>query len=272
MNGIAHFLIYHVEIKPNYTTPMPSKKIQFTGALGETLAAKIDLPDGDIKACALFAHCFTCSKDLRAVGNITSELAKIGIATFRFDFTGLGQSSGDFADTNFSSNVDDLVAAAEYMQEEYDAPSILIGHSLGGAAVLQGAHRIESVKAVATIGSPAEPSHVTHNFSLSLDEIEQHGEAEVTLAGRSFTIKKQFVDDLEETSMRRYIRGLDRALIIFHSPIDNTVGIENAQKIFVAAKHPKSFISLDDADHLLTDQEDSRYVGRVLGTWAEKYV
>lgn len=251
---------------------MPSKKIAFVGALGETLSAKIDLPEGKIKACALFAHCFTCSKDLRAVGNITSKLAEIGIATFRFDFTGLGQSSGDFADTNFSSNVDDLVAAAEYMDLEMEGPSILIGHSLGGAAVLQAAHKIKSVKAVATIGAPAEPAHVKENFQLVLDEIEEKGEAQVALAGRPFTIKKQFVDDLDETRMKKFINELGKALIIFHSPIDETVGINNAAKIFTAAKHPKSFISLDDADHLLHDKEDSEYVGKVLGTWAGKYI
>lgn len=250
---------------------MPSKKIEFTGALGETLSAKIDLPDGNTKAYALFAHCFTCSKDLKAVGNITAALTEVGIATFRFDFTGLGQSSGNFSDTNFSSNVDDLVAAAEYMQKEFEAPSILIGHSLGGAAVLQAAHRIESVDAVSVIGAPAEPDHVKENFSLSIDEIEETGEAKVSLAGRPFTIKKQFLDDLSENSMRTYIRKLGKALMIFHSPIDNTVGIDNAQKIFVAAKHPKSFISLDEADHLLSNKSDSTYVGKVLGTWAEKY-
>ncbi len=251
---------------------MPSIKVQFKGALGETLAAKMDTPEGEIKACALFAHCFTCSKDLRAVGNITSALADIGIATFRFDFTGLGQSSGDFADTNFSSNVGDLIAAATFMAEEYEAPAILIGHSLGGAAVLQAAHSIESIKAVAVIGAPADPEHVKENFSLNLDEIETKGEAKVSLAGRPFTIKKQFLDDLSETSMKACINKLNRALIIFHSPIDNTVGIDNAQKIFFAARHPKSFVSLDNADHLLSEKEDSIYVGKVLGTWAERYI
>lgn len=252
---------------------MPSKKVKFTGALGETLAAKLDLPDGEsIKAYALFAHCFTCSKDLKAVGTITKQLADVGITTLRFDFTGLGESEGDFANTNFSSNIDDLVAACAFLESEYQGPSILIGHSLGGAAVLQAAHKMKTVKAVATIGAPAEPEHVKHNFDLSLDEIQEHGEAKVTLAGRPFTIKKQFLDDLEETKMKVWINELDRALIIFHSPIDNTVGIENASKIFLAAKHPKSFISLDEADHLLRQKEDSEYVGKVLGTWAEKYI
>ena len=251
---------------------MKSKKVEFAGSTGETLSAKIDLPENTPKAYALFAHCFTCSKDLKAIGNITKALAESGIATLKFDFTGLGQSTGDFADTNFSSNVDDLVKAYEFMNEEFEAPSILIGHSLGGAAVLQASHKMTSVKAVATIGAPAEPAHVKENFELSLEEIEEKGQASVTLAGRPFTIKKQFIDDLEEARMKKFIHELGKALIVFHSPIDNTVGIDNASKIFVAAKHPKSFISLDKADHLLTEKEDSVYVGRVLATWAEKYI
>lgn len=251
---------------------MKSTKVEFTGSTGETLSAKIDLPENTPKAYALFAHCFTCSKDLKAIGNITKALAESGIATLKFDFTGLGQSTGDFADTNFSSNVDDLVKAYEFMNEEFEAPSILIGHSLGGAAVLQASHKMTSVKAVATIGAPAEPAHVKENFELSLEEIEEKGQASVTLAGRPFTIKKQFIDDLEEARMKKFIHELGKALIVFHSPIDNTVGIDNASKIFVAAKHPKSFISLDKADHLLTEKEDSVYVGRVLATWAEKYI
>lgn len=251
---------------------MNSKKVAFTGSTGETLSAKIDIPEADPKACALFAHCFTCSKDLKAVGNITTALAEIGIATLRFDFTGLGQSSGDFSDTNFSSNVDDLVKAYEFMKKELEAPSILIGHSLGGAAVLQASHKMEAVKAVATIAAPAEPAHVKENFEMSLDEIEKNGQAKVSLAGRPFTIKKQFIDDLEETRMKEFIHNLGKALIIFHSPIDNTVGIDNASKIFTAAKHPKSFISLDEADHLLSNKEDSLYIGKVLGTWAGKYI
>lgn len=252
---------------------MSSKKVQFKGALGETLSAKIDFPEsGEPKAYALFAHCFTCSKDLKAVGYITEGLAASGIATFRFDFTGLGQSKGDFADTNFSSNVDDLIEAAKFMEAEFKAPTILIGHSLGGAAVLQAAHKIDSVLAVATVGAPSEPEHVKKNFKLSLEEIESKGEAQVILAGRPFTIKKQFIDDLEASRMRKSIRNLNRALIIFHSPIDNTVGINNATKIFTAAKHPKSFVSLDKADHLLQEKADSVYVGKVLGTWSEKYL
>lgn len=251
---------------------MKSTKVEFTGSTGETLSAKIDLPENTPKAYALFAHCFTCSKDLKAIGNITKSLADSSIATLKFDFTGLGQSTGDFADTNFSSNVDDLVKAYEFMKDEFKAPSILIGHSLGGAAVLQASHKMPFVKAVATIGAPSEPAHVKDNFEMSLEEIKDKGYATVTLAGRPFTIKKQFIDDLDEARMKKFIHELGKALIVFHSPVDNTVGIDNASKIFIAAKHPKSFISLDKADHLLTEKEDSVYVGRVLATWAEKYI
>ncbi|MDX1672688.1 MAG: alpha/beta fold hydrolase [Balneolaceae bacterium] len=252
---------------------MKSEKLQFQGAFGDTLSARIDLPDEkDPIAYTLFAHCFTCSKNLKAVGNIARALTDEGIGVFRFDFTGLGESEGDFADTNFSSNVDDLVAASEYMDQKYKAPDILLGHSLGGAAVLQAAHQIPSSRAVATIGAPCNPEHVKQNFGAKLDEIEETGEAEVTLAGRSFTIRKQFLDDLEENRMDNFINQLKRALIIFHSPIDNTVGIENAAHIFKLAKHPKSFISLDDADHLISDSEDSEYVGKMLATWSLKFL
>lgn len=252
---------------------MRSQNLQFTGAFGDTLAARIDLPEtSDAKAFVLFAHCFTCSKNLNAAGHIARALVSRQFAVFRFDFTGLGESEGDFADTNFSSNVDDLVAAAGYMGEEFSSPGVLVGHSLGGAAVLQAAHRIESVKAVATIGSPCSPKHVKENFDAKLDEIETTGVAEVTLGGRPFTIKKQFLDDLEQTTMDGYIRDLNRALVLFHSPLDSTVGIDNAARIFRQAKHPKSFISLDEADHLLTNDDDSRYVGAMLATWSSKYL
>ncbi len=252
---------------------MKSKKIEFPGSLGDQLSARLDLPDNEKPtATVLFAHCFTCSKNLKVMSNITKILAELGFATFRFDFTGLGESDGEFANTNFSSNVGDLVAAYKYLEAEGNAPTILAGHSLGGAAVLQAAHQMEAVKAVTTIGAPAHPEHVRENFSMHLDEIEEKGKAKVTLAGRQFTIKKQFLDDLKETKMAKFIKNLDRALMIFHSPIDNTVGIDNASMIFNAAKHPKSFVSLDQADHLLTDNNDSIYVGKVLATWAEKYI
>ena len=252
---------------------MPFEKVRFENADGDTLAARLDLPDGETPcAFALFAHCFTCSKDLRAVGAISRALNRHGIAVLRFDFTGLGESEGDFADTNFSSNVDDLVVAADYLAEHYDAPRILVGHSLGGAAVLQAAHRLDAVQAVSTIGAPYDPEHVTQHLEDSVEEIRAQGEARVTLAGRTFTIRKQFLDDLAATKMEETIRTLDRALLVFHSPVDRTVGVGNAAKIFQAAKHPKSFISLDDADHLLTTRSDAEYLGVVLGAWAEKYV
>ena len=249
------------------------EKIRFENADGNALAARLDRPDGESPcAFALFAHCFTCSKDLRAAGAISRALTRHGIAVLRFDFTGLGESEGEFADTNFSSNVEDLIAAADYLSEHYEAPRILVGHSLGGAAVLQAAQRLDSVQAVSTIGAPYDPEHVTQHLQDAVEDIEEKGEARVQLAGRTFTIRKQFLDDLAATKMETTIRTLGRALLIFHSPVDQTVGANNAAKIFQAAKHPKSFVSLDDADHLLTDRSDAEYLGVVLGAWAEKYV
>ena len=249
------------------------EKIRFENADGNALAARLDRPDGESPcAFALFAHCFTCSKDLRAAGAISRALTRHGIAVLRFDFTGLGESEGEFADTNFSSNVEDLIAAADYLSEHYEAPRILVGHSLGGAAVLQAAQRLDSVQAVSTIGAPYDPEHVTQHLQDAVEDIEEKGEARVQLAGRTFTIRKQFLDDLAATKMEATIRTLGRALLIFHSPVDQTVGANNAAKIFQAAKHPKSFVSLDDADHLLTDRSDAEYLGVVLGAWAEKYV
>ncbi len=250
-----------------------SEKLRFENADGNALAARLDRPDGESPcAFALFAHCFTCSKDLRAAGAISRALTRHGIAVLRFDFTGLGESEGDFADTNFSSNVEDLIAAADHLSEHYEAPRILVGHSLGGAAVLQAAQRLDSVQAVSTIGAPYDPEHVTQHLQDAVEDIEEQGEARVQLAGRTFTIRKQFLDDLAATKMENTIRTLGRALLIFHSPVDQTVGANNAAKIFQAAKHPKSFVSLDDADHLLTDRSDAEYLGVVLGAWAEKYV
>lgn len=249
------------------------EKIRFENADGNALAARLDRPDGESPcAFALFAHCFTCSKDLRAAGAISRALTRHGIAVLRFDFTGLGESEGEFADTNFSSNVEDLIAAADHLSEHHEAPRILVGHSLGGAAVLQAAQRLDSVQAVSTIGAPYDPEHVTQHLQDAVEDIEEKGEARVQLAGRTFTIRKQFLDDLAATKMETTIRTLGRALLIFHSPVDQTVGANNAAKIFQAAKHPKSFVSLDDADHLLTDRSDAEYLGVVLGAWAEKYV
>ena len=252
---------------------MQSKKYQFEGSQGFKLPARLDSPaTGHANAYALFAHCFTCTKNLKAVSNINQALTESGIAVLRFDFTGLGESEGDFADTNFSSNIADLVEAAQFLSSLFESPKILIGHSLGGAAVIQAAGQIPSCRAIATIGAPYDPEHVTHLLNSVTEEIERSGEAKIILAGREFKIKKQFLDDLEEHNMKSHIAALKRALLIFHSPIDDTVGIDNAAKIFTAAKHPKSFISLDDADHLLMRQKDSQYVGKIVATWAEKYI
>jgi putative redox protein len=250
-----------------------SIRVDFEGSAGERLAARLDMPVGGAPlAYALFAHCFTCSKNLNAVVHIARALNRARIAVLRFDFTGLGDSEGDFADTNFSSNVADLVAAARYLEEAYEAPSILIGHSFGGAAGLRAASEIPSVRAVATIAAPADPGHVAHLIASSRDEIEARGEADVVIAGRRFTIRKQFLDDLQAARMEESIAGLGCALLIFHSPVDSIVGIENAEQIYRAARHPKSFISLDRADHLLADSDDSVYVGAMLAAWAAKYI
>ncbi|MFQ5650173.1 MAG: alpha/beta fold hydrolase [bacterium] len=247
--------------------------IQFKNSRGENLAARLDLPVGEqARAFVLFAHCFTCSKNLSAVANISRALNRQGIAVLRFDFTGLGESEGTFADTNFSSNVADLISAAEFLETEFQAPDVLVGHSLGGAAVLQAAGNIASVRAVATIGAPAEPSHVRHLLVNSQAQIKAEGQAQIKLAGRTFTIKKQFLEDLEQTRMQATIAALKKPLLVLHSPVDNTVGIDNAGVIFQAARHPKSFVSLDHADHLLTDERDSRYAGSVIAAWAGRYL
>lgn len=251
---------------------MASERLTFTNDRGDELAARLERPDGPPTAYALFAHCFTCSKDLRAARTISKALCDRGFAVLRFDFTGLGESEGDFSDTNFSSNAQDLVAAAHFLDAQYEAPSLLIGHSLGGAAVLQAAHDMPSVQAIATIGAPAEPSHVMQLLDDEIDTIQSEGEASVTLAGRSFTIKKQFLDDLEAQHMRDTIGDLDRPLMIFHSPVDQTVGVENAAAIYQAAKHPKSYVSLDQADHLLTNPDDATYVAHVISALAVRYL
>lgn len=249
-----------------------SKHVEFQGSQNVKLAARLDLPDGTPRTYALFAHCFTCSKDVYAASRICGELTNNGIAVLRFDFTGLGASEGDFANTNFTSNIGDLLAAADWMRQHHQAPQLLIGHSLGGAAVLVAANQVPEVKAVATIAAPAEPAHVTHHFTSSHAEIEEKGEAEVLLVGRPFRIRKQFMDDIANHKLEDHIHNLHRALIVFHSPRDATVGIENAAKIFASAKHPKSFISLDDADHILSDREDALYVAQVLSAWVSRYL
>ena len=251
--------------------PFESIKINFKNRKGQELAALLERPERPAVAYALFAHCFTCSKDVFAASRIAKGLAENGIATLRFDFTGLGNSQGDFANETFSSNVEDLVAAADHLRTVFEAPKILIGHSLGGAAVLAAAGLINEVKAVATIGAPADPAHVAHLFKEHIDEIAGDGEATVELMGRSFTVKKAFLDDIAEQKQMERITSLKKALLVMHSPIDAIVGIENAAKIFSAAKHPKSFISLDDADHLLTRQEDAAYAADVLAAWAGRW-
>ena len=249
-----------------------SEKVEFTGSGGDTLAARLELPVGEPRSYVLFAHCFTCGKDIFAARRIAEALTGLGFAVLRFDFTGLGASEGEFANTNFSSNVGDLLAAADYLRAEREAPAILIGHSLGGAAVLAAAGQIPEVQAVATIGAPADPGHVAHLFAEARPEIEQAGEAEVVLAGRTFRIQKQFLEDIEGQRLADAIGAMGKALVVFHSPIDDTVSIDNAAAIFMAAKHPKSFISLDDADHLLSRREDASYVATVLSGWAERYL
>ncbi|MFP4440172.1 MAG: alpha/beta fold hydrolase [Chloroflexaceae bacterium] len=252
---------------------MSSTKLTFPNADGVQLAARLDLPlDEPPIAYALFAHCFTCTMNLKAVANISRALTAEGIAVLRFDFTGLGESEGEFADTNFSSNVQDLIAAARFLDENYDAPKVLIGHSLGGAAVLQAASAIPSSLAVATIAAPCSPEHLARLLRETDQEPAPDGTVRITLGGQTFTIKQQFLDDLDETRMQESIRTLRKALLIFHSPIDQVVGVEHAARIFQAAKHPKSFISLDRADHLLSDQRDSRYVGLMIAAWARKYI
>lgn len=252
---------------------MATERVSFPGAHGDELAARVDLPvHGDPRAWVLFAHCFTCSKNLRAVVRFSRELNREGFGVLRFDFTGLGESEGDFADTNFTSNVQDLVAAARYMEREWGPPDILVGHSLGGAAVVHAAHAVDSVKAVGTIGAPADPFHVLQHVSESRAEIEERGEAEVTIGGRPFRIRRQFLEDLEETRMQDAVGGLGRALLILHSPQDQVVGVDNAARLYRAARHPKSFVSLHGADHLLMEEADARYAARVLATWASRYV
>ena len=249
-----------------------TEKLTFTGAQGAELAARLDLPDGTPRAYALFAHCFTCSKDIFAAARVSTALAARGIAVLRFDFTGLGHSDGEFANTNFSSNVGDLVAAAAHLRDNYEAPRIIIGHSLGGAAVLMAAGQVPEARAVATIGAPCDPAHAAENFHASVAEIEEKGEAEVDLAGRKFTIQKQFLDDIGSQNMKRAIGDLHKALIVFHAPLDATVSIDNAAEIYGSAKHPKSFVTLDNADHLLTRKEDSIYVAEVISAWATRYL
>jgi len=251
---------------------MRSTRFNFPNSKGEQLAATLDMPLGPPMAYALFAHCFTCGKDNLAAKRIAEQLAIHGIATLRFDFTGLGSSEGEFANTHFSSNVDDLVAAADHLRKQHSAPAILIGHSLGGCAVLAASHKIAEARAVVTIAAPYDPSHVTGLFKDQVAAIREQGAVDVQLGGRPFTIKREFLDDVAEKKLDACLADLRKALLVFHSPTDNLVGIENASHIFGAAKHPKSFVSLAGADHLLSQKSDALYVANVIAAWAERYL
>jgi fermentation-respiration switch protein FrsA (DUF1100 family) len=251
---------------------MPTERFQFTGVGGHQLAASLDLPEREPVAYALFAHCFTCGKDGLAAKRIAVALAAKGIAVLRFDFTGLGSSEGDFANSTFSSNVADLVRAADHLRETRKGPALLIGHSLGGAAILAAAGQIPDAKAVVTIAAPSDPAHVTGLFRDRIEDIRKQGKVEVSLAGRPFHISSEFLDDIAEHGLMAHIAKLHKALLIMQSPTDDTVGIDNATRIFVAAKHPKSFVSLAGADHLLTGKRDAPYVADVIAAWAERYI
>ncbi|MDI3337370.1 bifunctional alpha/beta hydrolase/OsmC family protein [Defluviimonas aestuarii] len=251
---------------------MATERISFPGHSGAELSARLDLPDGPHLATALFAHCFTCGKDVVAARRIAARLAAMGIATLRFDFTGLGQSKGDFGATGFLSNVADLVAAGGYLSDRGMAPALIIGHSLGGAAVLKAAGQIESLRAVVTIGAPFDPGHVTHNFAGALEKIEEEGVAEVNLGGRPIRIGREFVREVAAEELSAPIATLRRALLVLHAPRDQIVGIENAGAIFSAAKHPKSFVTLDDADHLITRPADAEYAAEVIAAWSARYL
>ena len=253
---------------------MASKNVEFNGAFGDLLSAKIDYPDDvEVRAWVLFAHGFSIGKDLKPIRTISKALVEDGYGMMRFDFTGLGESQGDFSDTNFTSNCNDILAAAKYLELNHSAPCILIGHSFGGTAALKVASEMPSVRAVATIGSPCDTTHIVHQFGDKLQEIIVEGEAKILLAGRPFTIKEQFLDDIRSQDMISEIAELRVALMIFHSPQDSVVSIDNASHIYMQAHHPKSFVSLDGADHLLLrDPKDAEYVAHVLSAWAERYI
>ncbi|MDZ7674581.1 MAG: alpha/beta fold hydrolase [Acidimicrobiales bacterium] len=248
-------------------------RFTFTGSQGGELSGRLDLPPTEPRAFALFAHCFTCGKDIAAASRISAGLVAEGYAVLRFDFTGLGSSEGEFANTSFTSNVEDLVAAADALRDRHEAPSLLVGHSLGGAAVLAAAPRIEEVTAVATIAAPSEPAHVAGVFDdADIERIRRDGEAEVRLAGRPFTVGAGFLDDIDRSKLTESLATMRAALMIMHSPVDNLVGVDHARAIHEAARHPKSFVSLDGADHLLTDRADAAWAADVLAAWAGRYV
>ena len=242
--------------------------VSFEGSGGDQLDARLEMPGGPPRAYALFAHCFTCSKDYFAASRISRRLADRGFAVLRFDFTGLGESEGTFSETSFSSNVADIEKAADFLKREYQAPALLVGHSLGGAAAIMAAGRIASVKAVATLAAPADASHVIQSMGVDTDAIERDGQAEAKLGGRTFTVKRQFLDDIADQNVEAAARALDRPLLIAHSPVDAVVGIDNASRLFLEARHPKSFVSLDHADHLIGDRRDAAYIADVIAAWA----
>lgn len=252
---------------------MTTQRMSFVGTDGHELAARLELPpDGRAAAYAIFAHCFTCSKNSRAAVDLSRALGRLGIGVVRFDFTGLGASEGDFARTSLASNVDDVLQVSRQMETELEAPALLVGHSLGGAAVLQAASALPSVRAVVTIGAPADPRHVLRHLSDATADIERDGQAPVSIGGREIIVGRRFIEDLDGQKMESVVEALDRALLIFHSPVDKVVGIENAARLYEMAKHPKSFVSLDRADHLLTDADDARYVAEVTAAWAHRYI
>lgn len=252
---------------------MKSERVVFLNSRGVRLSARLDLPQRHVpKAFALFAHCFTCSKEFKAAVNISKALARAGFGVLRFDFTGLGESDGEFSDTNLSSNIDDVLAAARYLEAQHDAPQILIGHSFGGIAMLKAARAIASSVAVVTIATPAEPRHVLAHFGESATRIESDGAAEVQVLGHRVWIKRQFVDDVMATDVHEDVRDLNRALLILHAPGDNIVGIEQASQLFQIARHPKSFVTLDSADHLISDRNDAAYAGALIAAWVARYL
>ncbi len=246
------------------------KKVTFKGHSHE-LVGLLETPDMRPKAYVLFAHCFTCGKDIPAASRISKALVKLGFAVLRFDFTGLGGSDGDFANSNFSSNVLDLLAAADFLRTTYVAPSIMVGHSLGGAAVIKASAEVPECKAVVSLAAPANADHLTHLFTCSIDTIEENGEAQVDLAGREFTIQKQFIDDLSSQNTD-HIKNLNKALLVMHSPLDDIVSINEAEKIYTLAKHPKSFVSLDNADHLLSKKADADYAAGIIAAWSDRFI
>ncbi|MBO3115669.1 alpha/beta fold hydrolase [Winogradskyella sp. DF17] len=251
---------------------MNSTKLKIENRKGITLNAHLELPANQKpNYYAIFAHCFTCSSSLNAVRHVSRALTQDGFAVVRFDFTGLGRSEGDFADSHFSANVEDVIDVHQFMTDNYKAPSLLVGHSLGGAAVLVAGSKLAAVKAIATVGAPATIGHVKHLFSHAIEDVKEKGKVKINIGGRPFEIDENFVSEFDKTDLQTIVKNLRKPLLIMHSPFDKIVGIENAQDLYLNAHHPKSFVTLDAADHLLTRETDSQYVGEVIGTWAKRY-